>query len=196
MKRICLFLLVLAMVFSASCNKNDDNIVSGSNTEAIIGTWKLVEETTDGVSRTLSDCEKQETYIFGAEQLTHEVFSGSGDDSDDETDDETDDSTDDSTDDNTDDETDEDSDDDHDDDSDDEEEDDDDRHNKAEACNLLSQKLAFWSNEGAYGYKFTYPDATENHNVIFTESNNRFYFEKTETTNGVTKVKRYVFQRQ
>lgn len=196
MKRICLFLLVLVLAFSASCNKNDDNIVGGSNTEAIIGTWKLVEESTDGVSRTLTDCEKQETYIFGAEQLTHEVYSGSGDDNDDDgSDDETDDETDDGSDDETDDE----SDDDHDDDSDDEgddEGDDDDDKNKVETCNLLSQKLAFWSNEGTNGYKFIYTDLTENYNVIFTESNNKFYFEKTETVNGVTKVKRYVFQRQ
>jgi len=190
MKRITLVLFVCLAVVFAGCNKNDDNIVGGSSTtEAIIGSWKLVAELTDGTERSLTDCEKEELYIFGTEQLTHEVYSTSSDETDDESDDEGDDESDDisSDDEDSDDESDEES---------DEDSDDDDDDDKAASCMLLTRKLAYWSNEGASVYKLTYTDVTESHNVTFTESNNKFYFEKTVTERGVTKVKRYVFQRQ
>ena len=191
MKRIALLLLVCLTVIISGCNKNDDNISGGTvNTdEAIIGTWKLTALLTDGAETTIGNCDKEETYIFGNDQLTHEVYlsSNDDDDSDDETDDHSDDESDDSSDDDSDDSSDDNSDDDS---------DDDNRSGKVETCTLLTRKLAYWSNEGANIYKLTFTDVTENHLITFTEANNKFYFEKTVTERGVTKVKRYVFQRQ
>ena len=195
MKRITLLVLVCLTIIIAGCNKNDDNIAGGTiNTdEAIIGTWKLSAVLTDGAETTIGNCDKEETYIFGTEQLTHEVYlsSDDDDDDDDDSDDESDDHSDDSSDDDSDDSSDDDSDDSSDDDS-----DDDNRSGKVETCTLLTRKLAYWSNEGSNHYKLTFTDVTENHNITFTEANNKFYFEKTVTERGVTKVKRYIFQRQ
>ncbi|MEZ0005085.1 hypothetical protein ABH942_000428 [Flavobacterium sp. 28YEA47A] len=193
MKKItAIILLIITGLLLSNCNKDDDNTRDMGN--AIVGTWKLVEEYTDGNAVSLNSCALQETYIFGAEQFTHEVYSnssrrmGSHDD-----DDNGDDNGDDNSDDNSDDD-----DDDHatDDNSDDNGSDDnDDDDNGTGECLLSEQKIGFWTAQDTT-YILTIDGTSENLIIHFTDSNNRFYYEKTVIINGVTKVKRYVFQRQ
>lgn len=194
MKKItAIILLIITGLLLSNCNKDDDNTRDMGN--AIVGTWKLVEEYTDGNAVSLNSCALQETYIFGSEQFTHEVYSnsarrmGSHDD---------DDNGDDNGDDNSDDNSDDDDDDDHstDDNTDDGGSDDnDDDDNGTGECLMSEQKIGFWTAQDTT-YVLTIDGVSENLIIHFTDSNNRFYYEKTVTVNGVTKVKRYVFQRQ
>jgi len=192
MKKITFLILFVIAGFIVGCNDNDEP--NGQTSEYIIGTWKLTAELTDGVSRTLGNCELEETYIFGAAQVTHELYtSGSthrgSDDDDDSGDDESDDSEDDSEDDDSDDSSDDVSDDSSD------ESSDDDSDDNTTTCSVSSQNLAFWTKEASL-YSLAYSGTTETMDVVFTDSNNKFYFEKTIVVNGQTKVKRFVFQRQ
>lgn len=197
MKKItAIILLILSGLILSNCNKDDDNARDGEN--SIIGTWKLIEEYTDGTAVSLNSCALQETYIFGAEQFTHEIYSNSsrrsGASSDDEGDDDGgDDNSDDEDDDSSDDHGDDGSDDTSDDTSDDVSDDNDD--NPSGECLMQDQKIGFWTAQNN-NYVLTVDGVSENLTIHFSDANNRFYYEKTITVSGVTKVKRYVFQRQ
>jgi len=186
MKKITFIILVLIVGIITSCNSNDDN--SGKPVESIIGTWKLTAELTDGIERSLGNCEIEETYIFGTAQVTHETYTsgstfrgsdddGGDDDNDDEGDDDSDDSGDDEATDDSSDDTDDNSDDD------------------TGVCSVSNQKIAFWTKSGSV-YNLDFSGTVQTMDVIFTDSNNKFYFEKTVVLNGQSRVKRYVFQRQ
>lgn len=197
MKKItAIILLIISGLILTNCNKDDENARDNGN--SIIGTWKLVEEYTDGTAVSLNSCALQETYIFGAEQFTHEIYSNSsrraGASSDDDGDD---DNGDDNSDDHSDDEDDDSSDDHEDDNSDDTSDDvsDDDDDNPSGECLMQDQKLGFWIVQND-NYVLTVDGVSENLTIHFIDANNRFYYEKTVVVNGVTKVKRYVFQRQ
>lgn len=195
MKKITAIILVLLSGFLlTNCNKDDDNMRSSAN--SIIGTWKLIEEYTDGTAVSLNSCSLQENYIFGAEQFTHETYSNSSrrfetfsdDDSDDEggddnSDDEDDDSSDDHGDDGSTDDT-----------SDDVSDDNDDNPGGGE-CLMQAQKIGFWTAQDNR-YTLTIDGVSEILTIQFTDANNRFHYEKTVMVNGVARVKRYVFQRQ
>ncbi|WP_306567291.1 hypothetical protein [Flavobacterium lindanitolerans] len=189
-----IILLIITGLVLSNCNKDDDNTRDMGN--AIVGTWKLVEEYTDGNVVSLSSCALQENYIFGSEQFTHEIYSNSSrrmssHDDDDNGDDNSDDNSDDNNDDN-----DDNSDDNNDDNvSDDNSDDNDDDDNGTGECLMSEQKIGFWTAQDTT-YILTIDGVSENLTIHFTDGNNRFYYEKTVTINGVSRVKRYVFQRQ
>ncbi|WP_296151432.1 hypothetical protein [uncultured Flavobacterium sp.] len=202
MKKITLFILVIisGIIFS-NCNKDDDNV--RTSTDSIVGTWKLIEEYTDGTAVSLNDCLLQETYIFGADQFTHEIYSNTsgrfsqfgGDDDDDESSDDEDDNSG----------SDDDEDDDHsgsDDEGSDEgsdegtDEGDDDDGPVVGECLIKEQKIGFWTIQGSNNYTLTIENLPETLVINFLDNSNKFYYEKTVTVNGVQKVKRYVYQRQ
>lgn len=60
MKKAVLFLSFLTLIFT-SCSSDDD---SSSQQDPIIGTWKYHKAFVNGVEQTLTDCEKQETFVF------------------------------------------------------------------------------------------------------------------------------------
>ncbi len=196
MKKItAIIILIITGLLLSNCNKDDDNTRDMGN--GIVGTWKLVEEYTDGNAVSLNSCVLQETYIFGAEQFTHEVYSNSArrmgsHDDDDNGDDNGDDNSDDN-DDNSDDNNDDHISDDNDDNGASDDNDDDD--NGTGKCLLSDQKIGFWTAQDNT-YILTIDGASENLTIHFTDGNNRFYYEKTIIVNGVSRVKRYVFQRQ
>jgi len=202
-KNKTVFLLaMLAMIVAIfSCNKSDDTIVANNATpDSIIGTWKLVEEYRNDQLVTLNDCGLQENYIFGADQFTHEIYGMSGktnhannndntlnqkggddddddsasDDSDDEGDDESDDEgSDEGTDEGT----------------------DDDGGNTGGVCALSQTVIGYWLNANGT-YTFNANSTTESKTIHFTDAANKFYFEVSETANGTTVTRKYVFQRQ
>lgn len=202
MKKITtLIVLLISVLLLVNCNKDDSNEREMAN--SIVGVWKLVEEYTDGAAVSLNNCALKETYIFGAEQFTHEVYAAasrkfgkfSGDDNDDNDDSDDDDKTDDDDDDYTYPTTDTPTTDSPSDDNDDNNDDDDDDYNTGGDCIMDKQSIGFWS-VLENNYTLTVDGKAENHVIRFTDASNRFYFEKNVTINGVVKVKRYVYQRQ
>lgn len=63
MKKLILLLSVIAFAFT-SCSKDDNNDTSQ---DLLIGTWTYSNSLEDGVEISLSDCEKQETWINDAD---------------------------------------------------------------------------------------------------------------------------------
>ncbi len=59
---ICSLFAIFIMVMS--CNNDDDNSNPDPTQASIIAEWRLTGETTGGVSETLTDCEKQQTFKF------------------------------------------------------------------------------------------------------------------------------------
>ena len=220
MKQKIAFILTLIAAFSIfiACNNSDDN--SGPN--PILGTWKLVEAYSNGSPISLNSCDMEETWIFGPEQFTHELYENGGkpgktaksvnetqDDSDEDSDDESsddeeesddensddegsDDTTDDSTDDSTDDTTD-DTPPTTDDSSDDS--DDDNGGGGSGTCVVSDMFIGNWTSHNN-NYTLTVDGVSEVKTVTFTDSNNRFYIETTVTVNGVAVTRRYVYQKQ
>lgn len=194
---LILFTAIMAIVAVVSCN-NDDNS-SGAN--PIIGTWKLVEQYTNGSPVSLSSCALEETYIFGPEQFTHELYENGGkpgradksalrgDDDDDHSSDDDDDSSDDDESDDTtptDDSSDDNSDDSNDDDS---------GNGGSGTCVNSDRTIGYWTARNSV-YTFTLGTTNDVKTIIFTDANNRFYMETTATVGTTTVTRRYVYQRQ
>lgn len=60
MKKAVLFFSIFTVIFT-SCNSDDDG---SSQQDPIIGTWKYHKTFVNGMEQILTDCEKQETFIF------------------------------------------------------------------------------------------------------------------------------------
>ncbi|THF47463.1 MULTISPECIES: lipocalin family protein [Flavobacterium] len=201
-KKLFLMLtLVLTIVF-IGCNKDEDTVILQSN--PVIGTWKLVEEYSNNQLVTLNNCNLQETYIFGEQQFTHEMYSNGGrfDDStfqkggdDDDDDDHSGGSNDD---------------DDDDDDhgpvnpnpgngggtTDDDDDDDHGGNGGTGTCVLSETVIGYWTNPGNNLYSLTSSNAIDTKNIIFTDNGNKFYYETAVNVNGISVTKKYVFKRQ
>ena len=156
----------------------------------------------------------EETWIFGPEQFTHELYENGGkpgktaksinetqdDDDDEDSDDEhsddedsddegSDDSSDDTTDDATDDTTPS---------TDDSSDDSDDAtpgSGGSGSCVVSDMVIGNWTSHNN-NYTFTVEGVSEVKTITFTDSNNRFYIERTTTVNGVAVTRRYVYQKQ
>lgn len=64
LKKLVLFLSALAITFS-SCNNDDDNSTPPTSMQdPIIGTWTYHKSFYNSVEVVLTDCEKQETFVF------------------------------------------------------------------------------------------------------------------------------------
>lgn len=200
-KKLFLMLTLVVTIVFFSCNKDEDTVALQSN--PVIGTWKLVEEYSNNQLVTLNNCNLQETYIFGEQQFTHEMYGNGGRRFDDSTlqkggDD--------------------DDDDDHhsggDDDDDDDDhgpvnpnpgngggtsdDDDDDDHGGSNGgtCVLSDTVIGYWTNPGNNLYSLTNANNTDTMNIIFTDNGNKFYYEVAVNVNGISVMKRYVFKRQ
>lgn len=202
-QRIALFLAFIATVsIFIACN-NDDNS-GGAN--PILGTWKLVEEYSNASAVSLSTCQMEETWIFGPEQFTHELYenggkpaaaskSALGDDDDDEGGDEHSDDSDDSSDDHSDDSSSDDSTPATDDSTDDSSTDDGSGTGGSGSCVNSDRVIGDWTSHN-HVYTFTANAVSDVKTITFTDANNRFYIETTTTVNGTTTVRRYVYQKQ
>ncbi|SFQ71757.1 hypothetical protein SAMN05444144_11728 [Flavobacterium akiainvivens] len=190
-------MFVAALSVFWACNNDDNN--GGAN--PVIGTWKLVEEYYNGSQVALSNCDREETYIFGPEQFTHELYENTGrfaspyksvNDSDDEEgdDEESDDhSSDDGSDDHN-------SDDNQTDESTDDGSDDNGGGGgNGGSCINNERVIGTWTSSSSV-YSLTSTGATEVVTITFIDANSRFYIEKTTTVNGSTVVRRYVYQKQ
>ncbi|WP_162926996.1 hypothetical protein [Flavobacterium psychrotrophum] len=199
---LILFTAIIAIVAVISCN-NDDNS-AGAN--PIIGTWKLVEQYTNSNPVSLNSCEMEETYIFGPEQFTHELYENGGkpgradisalrgddDDDDDHSSSDDDDdehsSDDDESDDNGTTPTDDNSDDDSDDDS-------GNGNGGSGNCVNSDRNIGYWTARNNV-YTFTVGATNDVKTITFTDANNRFYIETTTTVGTTTVTRRYVYQKQ
>jgi hypothetical protein len=205
MKKLIPFFLTLIVAVSIFVACNDDN--SSEGTHPIVGTWKLVERYSNGNSVVLSSCQMEETYIFGPEQFTHELYenggkpgltgkstlggdddddddhhSGSSDDDDDDDHGSSDDDHTTPTDDTTDDTSDDDSDDDH-------------GGGGSGTCVNSERTIGSWL-ASQNNFVFTVNSVNTIKNITFTDANTRFYVETTATVGGVEVITRYVYQKQ
>lgn len=199
-KKLFLMLTLVVTIVFFSCNKDEDTVAFQNN--PVIGTWKLVEEYSNNQLVTLNNCNLQETYIFGEQQFTHEMYSNGarfddsnlqkgGDDDDDDHHGGSDD----------------------DDDDDDDhgpvnpnpgngggtsDDDDDDDHGGSNGgtCVLADTVIGYWANPGNNLYALTSANTTDTKNIIFTDNGNKFYYETVVNVNGIAVTKRYVFKRQ
>lgn len=62
-------------------------------------------------------------------------------------------------------------------------------------CEKDWQGVGSWSAQ-ENNYTLKMDGTTENRTIYFTNASHKFYYEETTTVFGVTKVKRYVYQRQ
>jgi hypothetical protein len=194
-KILLLCTAIIAIVFVISCNNDDDN----KTANPVIGTWKLTALYTDGKSTTLTNCEMEETYIFGPEQYTHETYENGakrslltkgtdgGDDDDDGGDDKEDDKGDDHS-------------DEGEDDiitpgTDDNSDDTDDNPGTGGNCINAERIVGYWTVKKDV-LTLTANGVEQNYPIVFEEGSTRFYIEIPVTVKGQTVVKRYVFQRQ
>ena len=67
MKKSIKFLAVLVIALLFSCSSDDSG--SSSNSDKIIGTWKQVSESLNGVDQPLSDCELMDKTRFKADYI-------------------------------------------------------------------------------------------------------------------------------
>ncbi len=76
MKNITLsFLLIISLVTLSSCGGDDDSNDNTSNGNLLIGTWDLIEYTSNGQSYfDPDDCLDQEVFIFSSSDLTIQNF--------------------------------------------------------------------------------------------------------------------------
>ncbi|WP_154652589.1 lipocalin family protein [Flavobacterium rivuli] len=207
------FSLVAAFLILIGCNNDDD---SPATANPIIGTWKLTEVYLNGQAVATNSCELEETYIFGADQFTHELYGNSGariasnfrssmghDDSDEDSDENSDEDSDEHNDD-----SDEDTDEtpttptdpttpttDNDTDEDSDEGSDDDNGGGSGTCVNTERILGYWTAQNNV-YSLTTNDTTTQTTIVFENGNNRMYYEVTTTVNGQVRTRRYVFQRQ
>lgn len=167
-KKKTLSVLIISALFLVNCNKDDSSVATPTkNVNPIIGIWKLVEEHENGIALRLSDCSLEETYIFSAEQFVHEIYAVSQRPKEFFANDNSNSVTKNFSQDN----------------------------NTAIKCEKDWQGVGSWSaQENNYTLKIN--GTTENRTIRFTNASHKFYYEETTTTFGVTKVKRYVYQRQ
>jgi len=208
------FSIVAALLIFIGCNNEDNNTATAN---PVIGTWKLTEVYLNGQAVAATSCELEETYIFGADQFTHELYGNSGarmsdnfrsalgnDDSDEDSDEHSDEDSDEDSDEHSDEDsdetpttptdpttptTDENSDEDSDEGS------DDDNGGNGGTCVNTERIIGYWAATNNL-FTFNVNGATTQNTIIFEDNNNRMYYEVTTTVNGQVRTKRYVFQRQ
>ncbi|WP_298237369.1 lipocalin family protein [uncultured Algibacter sp.] len=61
MRKLILLFSILTLVLT-SCSSDD----SSSSQDLIVGTWTYYKAFTNGIEEVLSDCEKQETFVFSS----------------------------------------------------------------------------------------------------------------------------------
>ncbi|WP_294822111.1 lipocalin family protein [uncultured Flavobacterium sp.] len=205
-KRIPVYLvLLLASLAFFACNDDENGTPSG---DPLIGTWKLTAMHTDGAETPLDECGLMETYIFGEEQFSHELFNGTADrphgrdafDSDDEEDEESDEETDEESDEPENDEveadetpeadeapeTDE---------NESDEESDDDPGNGSN-CASAGATVGFWTTLNSRTYTLTSAGEAKDIVIYFENDGTRFYYDETVVINGQEVTRRYFFQKQ
>lgn len=73
MKKSVLFLSILLTVLF-SCNSNDNEPLQ----DQVIGNWKLFKHTKNGVEDSLSDCDKQSSFVYNTDGSYREVIVRNG----------------------------------------------------------------------------------------------------------------------
>ena len=69
-----IYLLLFSIVFSFSCDNDDEGSSSGNEVDPIIGTWRLTERTEDGMPISIEGCEVNNSLEFLAEGGITDIF--------------------------------------------------------------------------------------------------------------------------
>lgn len=67
-----LVILFMTTALMIGCSKDDD----GSKKASLVGTWNLVEQSLNGISHELNECEEKTLFIFTEEQVTSKTYEG------------------------------------------------------------------------------------------------------------------------
>jgi len=194
-KTLSIFIIALiASLAFIACNDESDETL---NSDPITGTWKLIAMHTNGQETPVSECGLMETYIFGEEQFSHELFNGSdNDEGEDEGEDESDDENDASENDETEvDDTPEMDDTPESDENENDDESDDDPENGSN-CTSAGATVGFWSTQDSQAYTLTSAGGNTELVVYFENGGSRFYYDHTVIENGQEVTLRYYFQKQ
>ncbi|MGQ2983865.1 lipocalin family protein [Flavobacterium sp.] len=196
-KTLSIFIIALiASLAFIACNDESDETL---NSDPITGTWKLIAMHTNGQETPVSECGLMETYIFGEEQFSHELFNGSdNDESEDESEDEGEDESDDENDASENDETEVDDTPEMDDtpESDENDDESDDDPENGSNCTSAGATVGFWSTQDSQAYTLTSAGGNTVLVVYFENGGSRFYYDHTVIENGQEITRRYYFQKQ